>query len=337
MRNVSLVIVLIVNAVVALTAISGSRAAANFGVFETLPPPAFYISFPTANDIGVADPSTGEIEGVISVFGSPTAILANPIRPLVYIVLNDQQIYAIQTFSQLFRGEVSFGTICSDYAINSAGSKIYAACGQSIEIVDTKTFTVVGDIQLPSVVSGLAISNPRHQLFAGLPNIHSFATIDVDNDEIQRVKYVGECAISKCAPDDLNVSPDDRYLIDIERLHCQAKIYDVETLSIVSKSPVRGENHCASIGVDGYDNELWIDGGNALGNIVGLSLSPPFGQTGPFVESAMVRSAAFSPSGQGFAVGRRFKFRDPFVLQPFPSFSRTVTLWSDPSEIVYVP
>src|SRR5476651_1760503 len=91
---------------VALGTASDARAGGLAGGVGHFPPPSFYISFPTASDVGVVDPSTGEIAAVIPVRGEPIEMVVNPTRPIVYIVLGDQQIVAYQTLDQVRLGSV---------------------------------------------------------------------------------------------------------------------------------------------------------------------------------------------------------------------------------------
>jgi hypothetical protein len=306
------------------------------------PTPSFYVSLADVNEIGVVDPSTGEIEAVLpfkSGLGGPIEMIVDPARPIVYVVLGNQHIVAFQTKYQIPLGSVSLPAQCFSYAINSSGSKIYvSACGgQTVYVADTKTFTLTSSIQMPSNVSGIAISTRRHRLYATLPTIHSVATIDTDNNQIERVKYLGQCRLNACSGGEAVVSPDDRYLILLDQKQCETIDYDLETARILGRNPDQVSEQCGIIGMDAFANELWLSGGE--GKFAGISMAPPFNQIATFQYRAQIESVSFSPSGQGFAVGDGPEpyFRSNNFLFPFPSFSRKVTLWSTPASILYVP
>jgi hypothetical protein len=300
-------------------------------------PPSFYVAFPSANQIGVVDPSTGEIEAVIPFRGGPTHMIVDPVRPIVYVVLGDQQIVALQTKYQVPLGSVSLPVACHSYAINASGSKLYAsACGnQTIYIANTKTFSVTGNIQLPSNVGGIAISNRRHRLYAALPTLHSDAIINLDNGQIEKVKYLGQCRPNVCSPNEAAVSPDDRYLISVDQFQCETIAYDLQTGHVVGRTPYAG-HQCFIAGVDTSANELWLVHEDRN---FGISMDPPFGTLAEFNSRIDLSSAAFSPSGQGFGVGSAPGpyFRSHDFLVAYPTLLQTTTLWSAPFSVIYVP
>jgi hypothetical protein len=307
-------------------------------------PPSFYVSFFEANDVGFVDPSTGEIGAVIPFAGSPTEMIADPARPIVYVVLGNQQIVAFQTKYQLPIGSVMLPAPCGSYAINGSGSKIYASsCGnQTVYVANTKTFTITGSIQLPSNGSGLAISNRRNRLYAALPSLHSVAIINVDNDKIERTKYLGQCRLNACSPDDVVVSPDGTYLISLDRHQCETVEYDLESDRVVGRTPDSLGHYCRLIGVESFTNELWLEagiGGVVLGRYASVSMDPPFSRSPEFWSHQQIISVAFSPTGVGFGVGTRPVpgFRSPNILVAFPTLTNSVSLWSVAFSIVYIP
>lgn len=334
-RVQTLGIALTMGAVVALATASVGRADDESYANDYVPPPSFFISFPNANDVGVVDPLTGEIEAVIPFKSAPLQMIVNPVRPIMYIVL-DKQIVAYQLKDRLPFGSITLPAQCFSYAINPSGSKIYASsCGSpTVYIANTKTFTITGSIQLPSYVSGIAISNRRHRLYAAMPALHSTATINVDDDQIEQIKYLGQCSRGVCSPGDVVVSPDDRYLISLDQRQCETIEVDLGTGRVVGRTPHQASLHCYIRGVDAFSNELWVEGGF---HDAAISMAPPFNQTMSFRYTTNFESVAFSPSGQGFAVGNGPDNRNRNVLVSFPSLLQVTTLWSSPFKVIYVP
>ena len=132
------------------------------------------------------------------------------------------------------------------------------------------------------------------------------------------------------------VSPNERYLISLDGRQCETIEYDLDTGHVVGRTPDLGVN-CGIIGVDAFANELWLEGTHRHANFEGVSMIPPFNGIEGFRYNARFGSVAFSPSGQGFAVGSGPDFRNPNVLVAFPSLDLTTTLWAGPYKIVYVP
>jgi hypothetical protein len=329
-------------AILVLTCVAlGTKQASRGDDGSKSTPPSFYVAFPSAHEIGVVDPSTGEIEGVIPFTGGPSQMIVDPARPIVYVVLDGQQIVAFQTKYQIPLGSVMLPASCGSYAINGSGSKIYASScsgNQTVYIANTKTFTITGSIQMPANVAGLAISNIRHRLYATLPSLHSVAIVNVDNDQIERIKYLGQCRLNACSPDGAVVSPDERYLISLDGQQCETVVYDLESNRVVGRTPDNVLRNCRLIGVDEIANELWFAGGFIIGKYGSVSMDPPFSRSAEFSFPEIMSSVAFSPQGVGFGVGTRPvpRFRSRYILDAFPTLSHTISLWSVAAGIVYV-
>jgi hypothetical protein len=196
-------------------------------------------------------------------------------------------------------------------------------------------FSVTGSIQLPSNVGGIAISNYHHRLYAALPTLHSDAIINTDNDQIEKVKYLGQCGINVCSPNEAVVSPDDRYLIFIDQKQCDAIALDLQTGRVVGRVG-RLIPHCFISGVDTTANELWLRWRHQN---LAISMDPPFGTLADFQTRGYLASAAFNSSGQGFFVGLGYGpgVRNPNILVAYPTLLQTSPLWSGSSAIIYVP
>lgn len=194
---------------------------------DSLPAPAIYAAF---GSLDVIDPATGEVEG----FGpslpfTVSAMLANPVHARIYLfepagnqiaVVSTRTLQVLSTISVPNGLPLTFGLGSS--SISPSGDRIYAidSTDDGINVISTRTDSVVSFIPMGDSVGGVAVSNFGDRIYVSLPSQNRIAIIDPATDTVIESFLVGLCPkggriYEKCEVTGLESSADGRYLLGV--------------------------------------------------------------------------------------------------------------------------
>jgi len=261
------------------------------------------------------DPTTDEVKAIdplirgFHVVSGPNLIVADPVRPRIYLVATVDGTPKFLVFSTGLRPGVTSSTTLPSQtvtgggrlAITPKGGKVFVPAVNSILVMSSVSKGLVNTISLASQPNAFVVADNGLKLFVALPDKNEVAIVDTATYHVKLLR-AGHCAFSKqCRPRDAGVSPDTS-LVVFTGSNGSGFVMDARSESVVGQLPVKAQD---VLGVDPVRNSVWVGergfGGSAQYEI---SWQPPFQVIGSFGlrRPKSVSDAAFTPSGQGLAV-----------------------------------
>lgn len=239
--------------------------------------PAFLVSFPFADEVGVVDPASGQMSELLLIKGSPGEIAINPVRPTAYVMVaisqGPSEAAVIELGADTGRGiavstYVQMPPSYHNLTVGGGGDEIFGVSNGQIDVISAKSGALLRTYSYSSAVASIALANNR--LFASLPAIDEVLAIDPASGDVIHTIVGPPCTLSKaCHPDRLSASPGGKYIIGVAATReIDVVWYDTSTYKRVGRAVLQGSGGCRvdgqgliPIGIDAAADEIWFKHG----------------------------------------------------------------------------
>jgi hypothetical protein len=176
------------------------------------------VTVPATGQLAFVDPSTLQIQSLVTVPGNPTDVEMHPTHNIAFLSVNGgTALQMVDVASRRLTSLISVPAGFIRFVFNGDGNRIYAVNSSgTVSVISLVSKTVVATIAVGAPTRGIAYSKKYKKIYVSTPDTNAIMVFDALTFAPDKPFFGGSCphhGKNPCKPNDLATSADGSYLL----------------------------------------------------------------------------------------------------------------------------